>query len=81
MTRDSVQAMAEAVFPGEAVGTIMAILDEYGTVTHEPERDRVQRAVLVLSAGNIDKLLHNVTAAKQDYRDVLYWAEHPDDAA
>jgi hypothetical protein len=78
MTRDDVKAMAEAMFPNEAPGVIMSILDEYGTEGHERERARVQKAVLVLSVGDTAKLLHNVTVAKQDYRDVLMWAEHPD---
>ncbi len=78
MTRDDVRAMADAMFPNEAPGVIMSILDEYGTESHERERDRVQRAVLFLSAGDTDKLLHNVNVAKQDYRDVLMWAEYPD---
>lgn len=78
VTRDDVKAMAEAMFPNEAPGVITSILDEYGTEGHELERDRVQRAVLVLSVGDIDKLLHNVNVAKQDYRDVLMWAEYPE---
>jgi hypothetical protein len=78
MTRDDVKAMAQVLFPNEAPGVIMSILDTYGMQGHERERDRVQGAVLVLSGGDVNQLLHNVSVAKQDYRDVLLWAEYPD---
>ena len=34
-------------------------------------------AVLKLSGDNLDQLGHNTLRAKQDYRDVLAWAEYP----
>jgi hypothetical protein len=57
----------------------MAVLDEYGTETHEPDREGVQLAILKLSEGDLDKLLHYIGAAKQDYRGVLYWSTCPQD--
>jgi hypothetical protein len=42
------------------------------------EQERVQLAVLKLSDGNPDKLRQNIQAAKIDYRDVLAWAEYPE---
>lgn len=58
---------------------MLAVLDAYGTETYERERERVQIDILKLSEGSVDKLLHFVTAAKLDYRDVLYWAEYSDE--
>lgn len=55
----------------------MQILDGYGAEPQEAERDRVQLAILRLSEGQQAKLQHYVQAAKRDYRDVLYWSEHP----
>lgn len=55
----------------------MQILDGYGAEPQEAERDRVQLAILRLSEGQQAKLQHYVQAAKHDYRDVLYWSEHP----
>jgi hypothetical protein len=77
-TREEVMAAAQSAFSGKPVANIMEILDLYGVEPHEGERARVQLAILKLSEGNDDKLLHFVEAAKQDYRDVLLWAETPD---
>jgi hypothetical protein len=45
-----------------------------------PETPRVHRAVLALSEGELAKLSAMVEAANTDYRDVLYWAEYPDES-
>ncbi len=50
-------------------------LDRYGLERHEGEVARVQLAVLKLSEGSLDLLAETIKAAKQDYRDVLMWAE------
>lgn len=55
---------------------VFAALDQYTG----PEPERVQRAILTLSGGDVGKLSHNVAVALQDYRDVLYWAEYPPSA-
>lgn len=55
----------------------MAILDTYGTASHEQESSRVKLAILKL-AGNNKKEVEKYTAyAKQDFRDILSWAEYP----
>lgn len=71
--REEVIAAALSVFSGEQLATIMEILDLYGIEPHEKEHERVQLAILALSEGGENKLLHYVDAAKNDYRDVLYW--------
>ncbi len=43
------------------------------------QQKRVRLAVLKLSEGDVDKALSMVSAAKQDYRDVLMWAEYPEE--
>lgn len=65
------------LFPSRSAKTVLELLDLYGVEEYERERERVQLAILTLSQGNEDKLLRFVEAAKQDYRDVLYWAEYP----
>lgn len=45
-----------------------------------PETPRVHRAVLVLSGGVLARLDAMVDAANTDYRDVLYWAEYPEES-
>ena len=78
VSRADVEQLAKAKFPGLELAVVLSILDEYGQQTHEKERERVQLAILKLSAGDEAKLLHNVAAAKQDYRDVLMWSEEPE---
>lgn len=53
-------------------------LATYGVQGYEREVDRVQLAILKLSEGNSDRALEMVTVAKRDYRDVLMWAEYPE---
>lgn len=77
-TREEVMVATQSAFPGKQVATIMEVLDLYGSESHEGGRARVQLAILKLSEGDEDKLLHFVEAARQDYRDVLFWAETPD---
>lgn len=53
------------------------ILSEYGTEPSEPEPDRVRLAILKLAGANIDCLKETTTGAKRDFRDILAWAEYP----
>ena len=58
---------------------IMCELDEYGARSFERERVRVQLAILKLSDGHRDRLAELVSMAKKDYRDVLAYAEYPEE--
>ena len=69
-----VQRQIEQIFPQADWEGVGAILSLYGEEAHEPESERVQLAVLRLTQGNPQKLLQVVESAKQDYRNVLYWA-------
>ena len=53
-------------------------LATYGVESYERETERVRLAILKLSNGDIGQALAMVDAAKQDYRDVLMWAEYPE---
>jgi hypothetical protein len=52
----------------------------YGVAPQEREVDRVRAALLSLSRGRLDLLGHYLAIAQRDYRDVLYWADHPEQA-
>lgn len=66
------------VFPDRDAADVLACLDRYGTEPYERERRRVQLAILKLCDEAGDQDLENyVRTAKQDYRDVLAWAEYP----
>jgi hypothetical protein len=70
----SVRAQIKRTFPRADWEGVGAILSLYGQKGYELETKRVQLAVLQLTQGNPHKLLQMVEAAKEDYRDVLYWA-------
>ena len=57
------------------------LLAQYGRKPYEAECDRVRLAILKLSGGQIGELEKMVAAAKLDYRDVIAWAEYPEEFA
>jgi hypothetical protein len=58
---------------------VLELLDTYGVESYERERERVQLDILKLSAGSEEKVREYVGVAKRDYRDVLFWAEYPEE--
>ena len=74
-TRDAVVASVHATFQGCDPATLLAVLDRYGAEPWEPEKERVQLAIVDLCGGDKDKLLNLVQTAKTDYRDVLAWKQ------
>jgi hypothetical protein len=79
-TRDEVVAVVQKTFPEDAQTRILVLLDSYGVESYERERERVQLAILKLSDGDEEKLREFVAVAKRDYRDMLFWADNPEDA-
>ncbi|HEY2625462.1 MAG TPA: hypothetical protein VGI41_01790 [Candidatus Udaeobacter sp.] len=59
---------------------VLERLDSYGVEPDERERERVQVAILKLSGGSEEKVREYVAVAKRDYRDVLFWAEYPEES-
>ena len=74
-TRDDVLAAATTGFQASELASIIAELDLYGIQPHEPERERVQLAIIQLSGGSKEKVLQYVQMAKADYRDILAWKQ------
>ena len=79
-SRDEVVGVVRKTFPESSQSHVLALLDTYGVESYERERERVQLAILKLSDGNEEKLREFITVAKRDYRDVLFWAENPEEA-
>ena len=79
-TRDDVLATIRDTFPESSRPGVLDLLDTYGVESHERERDRVQLAILQLSEGDEAKLREFLAVAKRDYRDVLFWAESPEES-
>jgi hypothetical protein len=59
---------------------VLEWLDSYGVEPYARERERVQVAILKLSAGSEEEVREYVAVAKRDYRDVLFWAEYPEES-
>jgi hypothetical protein len=72
---DDLAAAVDAEF-GEEGETALRVLITYGHEAHEREPDRVRRAILTLSQGDLGRLRHFAERASSDYRDVLMWAEY-----
>jgi hypothetical protein len=79
-SRDEVVAVVQETFPKSAHSRVLELLDTYGVESYEREGERVQLAILKLSHGNEEKLREFVAVAKRDYRDVLFWADNPEEA-
>ena len=78
--KDPVAAAIRASFPKDRWTHVQTLLVAYGTEPHEREVERVRLAILKISAGDARKLEEHVATAKKDYRDVLFWADHPEQA-
>lgn len=57
----------------------MDFLDQYGLESYEKEQIRVQLAILKLCQSDQSRLPELVKTAKTDYREVLAWAEYPEE--
>jgi hypothetical protein len=77
-TAADVKRAVEASFPVERHAAVLKLLRS--GYTQRNERCRVQLAVLVLADGNLTELRGLVKAANDDYRDLLYWAEYPEES-
>jgi hypothetical protein len=78
--RDDVISVIKRTFPDKSVGDVLRLLDAYGVQAYERERERVQVALVTLSEGDEAKLRYLIDVAKRDYRDVLFWADCPEEA-
>ena len=77
---DKVTFAVRVAFPEERVADVLHLLEAYGTEPCERERERVLVAIVALSEGDEAKLRQFVAPAKRDYRDVLFWAEYPEES-
>jgi hypothetical protein len=79
-SRDEVAASVQATFPMSSWARVLELLDSYGVESYERERVRVQLDILKLSTGSEEKVRDYVAVAKRDYRDVVFWAEYPEES-
>lgn len=75
---DAVLEKIRLVFPGRDPKEILSCLEDYGAESRETEKYRVYLAILKLcEEEKLSDPSPYVKAAKQDFRDVLAWAEYP----
>jgi hypothetical protein len=79
LTPGLVRLLVERLFPLEERGAVDAIIGRYGSAPHEREAVRVRVAALKLSGGKLSELERVIAHAQRDYRDVLAWAEYPEE--
>ena len=68
------------LFPDQSLrAEVIEWLNTYGIESHEQEASRLRLALLKLSgeAPTLDDLKSNTKYAKEDFRDILTWAEYP----
>ena len=69
----------QTYWPEDNRQEIIDLLDQYGVESYEKEVTRVQLAILKLCQGDRSQLQTLVKTAKTDYRDILAWAEYPEE--
>ena len=77
---DRVRSVVREQFREGERAEVEALLAAYGTEAYEGEGDRVHLDVLKLAEGDVAKVREFVACAKRDYRDVIMWAEYPEEA-
>jgi hypothetical protein len=78
-TRRKVLQKVAHYWPDADRREIVDVLDHYGSESSEHGRARVQLAILKLSEGQWERLEELVRMAKRDYRDVIAYAEYPEE--
>jgi hypothetical protein len=81
LTPELVRRLVDRLFVADDRATAWNLLESYGEAAHEREPVRIRVAAIKLSDGRIDELEHVIAHARQDYRDVLAWAEFPEELA
>ena len=67
-----------SLFPDkEKRNEVKTILDTYGIEGYEQEPLRVRLAILKVSGSDLEEIKRMTALAKQDFRDILAWAEYP----
>ncbi len=68
---DAVLKVVQHQYTESDVGRVCELLRKYGGRRGEPERERVQLAILKRSDGNIEQLQSLIKQAKHDFREVI----------
>jgi hypothetical protein len=68
----------EVMFPDDFTRRrVRKILQDYGREMHEREPERVRLAILKLAGAELRSVEKYTGYAREDYRNILAWAEYP----
>lgn len=76
-TATLVEERAAQLFSPEELPQAMAMLHSFGTESSGDGNVRMHLALLKLCDGSLEKLARLIEQAREDYRDILAWAESP----
>lgn len=76
---ETIEAAVQRLFVKAEQDRALELVLRYGKDPKDKDADRVRRAILKLSHGDIHRLNRLVNSAKQDYEDVLWWAEEEEE--
>src|SRR5690349_21549292 len=79
LTAEMIRVLVARIFGDADRLQAHALLEAYGAAPHEREPIRVRAAALKLSRGRLAELERVLDHARRDYRDVLAWAEYPEE--
>jgi len=66
-------------YPESQHDIVVDVLGWYGDQDYQREHDRVRLAALKIADGDLEQLKQAVNTARRDYRDILAWAESPNE--
>ena len=76
--KELVQKKLVSLFPDKnSRERVSNILMNYGLENYEREPNRVRLAVLKLGGTDISEIEKMIKCSKEDFRDILSWAEYP----
>lgn len=67
-------------YPNEKRKKVEELLGSYGIESYQKEHERVLMDILKLAKGDIKQVKELVERAKKDYRDIIFWAEYPEES-
>lgn len=76
---ESLDSLVRRLFPKTEVDRALELVNRYGSTPRDKEVERVRTAMIRLSHGDISRLNRLVGSAKEDYQDVLWWAEEEEE--
>lgn len=76
---ETIESVVNRSFIESERARALELVRRYGAEPKDKEVERVRRAILKLSHGDIHRLNRLVNSARQDHEDVLWWAEEEEE--